>query len=316
MLNQFFALARNKNQWYWYILAVGIILFFAFIFSLPIFGIASMNGVKDTSKNLTAKGLGISDALFLGVEMLPSIGLTLGIIASAWLLHKRPWKSLITAYPHIRWERFFFGNLLWLGLMIGGELILYSLNPDNYIFQFDSTQFVALLIISVLTIPLQAAGEELFFRGYLMQGIGWGTKSPLIALTVTSIGFGLLHLANPEMEKYGQEFIVAYIIMGLFFGIIALMDDGLELAIGVHTINNIYNAVFVTFPSSALELPTVFRIKEYNAWLGFALEVLLFAFFIWICAKKYGWADWGKITRKIIDPNPTDVVASDLVADN
>ena len=151
MFNQFFSLARNKNQWYWYILAVFIILIFAFIFSLPIFGIASMNGVKETSKNLTAKGLGISDALFLGVEMLPSIGLTLGVIASAWLLHKRPWKSLITAYPDIRWERFFFGNFLWLGLMIGGEVILYSLNPDNYVFQFDATQFVALLIISILS---------------------------------------------------------------------------------------------------------------------------------------------------------------------
>jgi uncharacterized protein len=316
MFNQFFAAARNKNQWYWYVLAVFIILVFAFIFTLPVIGIANVNGVKDTSKNLTAKDLGLSDALFLGVEMLPSIGLTLGVIVSAYILHKRPWRTLITAYPQIRWERFLFGNLLWLGLMIGGELITYALNPDNYIFQFEITQFVALLIISVLTIPLQAAGEELFFRGYLMQGIGWGTKSPFIALIITSIGFGLLHLANPEMEKYGQGFIVTYIIMGLFFGVIALMDDGLELAIGVHTINNIYNAVLVTFPGSALELPTAFKIKEYNAWLGFGLEVLLFVFFIWICAKKYDWTDWDKITRKIIDPNPTDIVASDLAIDN
>ena len=315
MFNQFFAAARHKNQWYWYILAIFIILIFAFIFSLPIFGIATLNGVKDTSKNLTAKDLGLSDALFLGVEMLPSIGLTLGIIASAYILHKRSWKTLITAYPNIRWERFLFGNLLWLGLMIGGELITYSLNPDNYIFQFEVTQFVALLIVSVLVIPLQAAGEELFFRGYLMQGIGWGTKKAWIALVITSIGFGLLHLANPEIEKYGSEFIITYIIMGLFFGVIALMDDGLELAIGVHTINNIYNAVLVTFPGSALELPTVFRIKEYNAWMGFGLEVLLFVFFIWICAKKYGWTDWDKITRKIIDPNPPTVVAIDLVSD-
>ena len=316
MFNQFFASARNKNQWYWYILAVGIILIFAFIFSLPIFGIATMNGVKDTSKNLTAKDLGLSYALFLGIEMLPSIGLTLGVIASAWLLHKRPWKSLITAYPHIRWERFLFGNLLWLGLMIGGELITYSINPDNYVFQFEVTQFVALLIISILTIPLQAAGEELFFRGYLMQGIGWGTKSPLIALIITSIGFGLLHLANPEMEKYGQEFIVTYIIMGLFFGIIAFMDDGLELAIGVHTINNIYNAVLVSFPGSALELPTVFRIKEYDAWLNFGISTIMFLFFIWICSKKYGWIDWNKITRKMIDSNPTDISATDLTSNN
>ena len=316
MFNQFFALARHKNQWYWYILAVVIILFFALIFSLPVLSLADFRGIKDTSKNLTAKDLGLSDALFLGIEMLPSIGLTLGVIASAWLLHKRPWKSLITAYPHIRWERYFFGNLLWLGLMIGGELITYSMNPDNYVFQFEVTQFVALLIISVLVIPLQAAGEELFFRGYLMQGIGWGTKSPLIALVITSIGFGLLHLANPEIEKYGQEFIVTYVIMGLFFGIIALMDDGLELAIGVHTINNMYNSVLVSFPGSVLELPTVFKIKEYNAWLNFGIGVVIFTFFIWICAKKYGWTDWNKITRKITDPNLTDISASDLVTGN
>ena len=145
-----------------------------------------------------------------------------------------------------------------------------------------------------------------------MQGIGWGTKKAWIALIITSVGFGLIHLANPEMEKYGQGFIITYMVMGLFFGLISLMDDGLELALGVHTINNIYNAVLVTFPGSALELPTVFRIVEYNAWLGFGIEVLLFIFFIWICAKKYGWNDWEKISRNLTDPNPTDIVAPDL----
>ena len=312
MFNQFFAAARNKNQWYWYVLAVVIILIFAFIFSIPIFLIAGMNGIKDTSKDLNAKDLGLSDALFLGIEMVPSIGLTLGVITSAWIIHKRPWQSLITAHPRIRWERYFFGNLLWLGLVIGGELITYSLYPNNYVFQFEATQFVALLVISVLVIPLQAAGEELFFRGYLMQGLGWGTKKAWIALVVTSVGFGLIHLANPEMEKYGQSFIITYMIMGLFFGVIALMDEGLELAMGVHTINNIYNAVLVTFPGSALELPTVFRIKEYNAWLGFVLEVLLFVFFIWICAKKYGWTDWNKIIQNINDLNSHDISTTDL----
>ena len=68
MFNQFFALARNKNQWYWYVLTVIIILAFAFIFSLPVLTLATANGVKDTSKNLTAKDLNLSDALFLGIE--------------------------------------------------------------------------------------------------------------------------------------------------------------------------------------------------------------------------------------------------------
>ena len=304
MINEFFASARNKNQWYWYLLTLLILFVFAVIFSVPLITISHLNGVVGTTKSLTAKDLNISDAMFLGLQMFTSISLTVGVIVAAWIIHKRSWKSLITAYDKVRWGRFFFGNLLWLGLMIGAELITYAINPDNYVFQFEATQVVALLLVSVLTIPLQAAGEELIFRGYLMQGIGWGTKRPWIALILTSIGFGCLHLANPEIEKYGQEFIVTYIITGLFFGIITLMDDGLELAIGVHTVNNIYNAVLVTFPASALELPTAFRIKVLDPWTVFAISVIFYIFFIWICAKRYGWTDWGKLTRKIIDPNP------------
>jgi uncharacterized protein len=304
MLNQFFASARNKNQWYCYLLALLVLIVFAVIFSIPLITISVFSGVGGTSKSLTAKGLNITEPMFLGLQMFSSIGLTIGVVVAAWLIQKRSWKSLITAYSNVRWERFFFGNLLWLGLMIGAELITYAMNPDNYVFQFEATQVVALLIVSILTIPLQAAGEELIFRGYLMQGIGWGTKRPWIALILTSIGFGCLHLANPEIDKYGQEFVISYIITGLFFGIITLMDEGLELAIGVHTINNIYNAVLVTFPASALELPTAFRIKVLDPWLVFGISVIFYVFFIWICSKKYGWTDWGKLTRKIIDPNP------------
>jgi hypothetical protein len=60
----------------------------------------------------------------------------------------------------------------------------------------------------------------------------------------------------------------------------------------------------VTFPASALELPTAFRIKVLDPWLVFGLSVIFYALFIWICTKKYGWTDWGKLTRKVIDPNP------------
>lgn len=303
MFVNFFATARQNNQWYWYLLSLIVILGFALLFSIPIFVIAGIHGAANTSDNLTAADLGVSEPIFLGLEMIPSIALTIGVAVCAVLIHKRPWQSLISAYPNIRWERYIFGNLLWFGLMIGAELVTYFIKPDNYIFQFNTGQFFALLIISLLMIPLQAAGEELIFRGYLMQGIGWATKRPWVALLITSIAFGSLHWGNPEMAKYGQGFIVTYMITGLFFGIITLMDEGLELAMGAHAINNIYNAVLVSFPASALELPTVFRIKEYDAWLIFAIELVIFALFIWVCAKKYGWNDWGKLVRKIEEPN-------------
>jgi uncharacterized protein len=301
MFLQFFAAARNNNQWYRYLTTLVGIVIFALILFIPVFMIAYFHGTEDTSKNLMASDLGVSQPVFLGLEMIPNIALTIGVVAGAWLLHKRPWRTLITAYPNVRWERYFFGCGLWLALMIGAELLFYLLQPDNYVLQFDLGQFFGLLFISILVIPIQAAGEELIFRGYLMQGIGWASKRAWLALIITSIGFGLMHLANPEMEKYGQGFIVTYIITGCFFGFVTLMDEGSELAMGAHAINNIYGAVLVTFPSSALELPAVFKIKEYHAWGAFAVGVICFIIFLWICAKKYGWTDWQKITRTMVE---------------
>ena len=70
-------------------------------------------------------------------------------------------------------------------------------------------------------------------RGYLLQGIGITTKSRFLAFTIPSILFGLLHFANPEIDKLGNTFIFAYLIMGFFLGLITLMDEGLELALGM-----------------------------------------------------------------------------------
>ena len=43
---------------------------------------------------------------------------------------------------------------------------------------------------------------------------------------------------NPEVEKLGYLILVYYIGSGLFLGIITLMDEGIELALGFHFANN------------------------------------------------------------------------------
>jgi membrane protease YdiL (CAAX protease family) len=67
-----------------------------------------------------------------------------------------------------------------------------------------------------------------------------------MALFLTSIVFGSLHLANPEITALGYEFIFLYISVGFLLGIMTLMDDGLELAIGFHAANNLIAALLVT----------------------------------------------------------------------
>ena len=67
-----------------------------------------------------------------------------------------------------------------------------------------------------------------------MQGIGAWTKSRWFTLILTSVMFGLMHSFNPEIKAYGFWLTMPqYILFGLLFGIITVLDDGIELALPV-----------------------------------------------------------------------------------
>jgi len=72
--------------------------------------------------------------------------------------------------------------------------------------------------------------EELFIRGYvfavLRRAAGWK-----LALTVTSIAFGLLHAGNPNPDA---ESILAVIVAGFFLGTILLATRSLYAAGAAH----------------------------------------------------------------------------------
>ena len=53
--------------------------------------------------------------------------------------------------------------------------------------------FWGFLVVIVLTSPIQAAAEEIFFRGYLMQALGSLVARPWFGVVVSSVVFALLH---------------------------------------------------------------------------------------------------------------------------
>lgn len=161
-------------------------------------------------------------------------------------IHGQSITSLTTSREKIDWKRVFFSFSVWGGFTAITTLILYWLSPENFVINFDPIKFFPFLLLALLLIPLQTSFEEYFFRAYLMQGIGVVTKSRLIPLLITSITFGLMHIANPEVGKLGMIIMVYYIGTGFFLGIITLMDEGLELALGFHAANNLIGALLVT----------------------------------------------------------------------
>ncbi len=115
-------------------------------------------------------------------------------------------------------------------------------------------------------------------------------------LLITSIGFGLLHIANPEVDKLGPIIMVYYIGTGLFLGIITLMDEGLELALGFHAANNLFTALLVTADWTALQTHSVFKdISDPETMALAEIFVPVFVVFpilLFILSKKYNWTNW------------------------
>jgi hypothetical protein len=165
--------------------------------------------------------------------------------------------------------------------------------------------FLFLVLISFIFMPLQTSFEELLFRGYFMQGLGVWFKNATFPLIVTSVGFGLLHGFNPEVEKLGYVVMVYYIGTGFLFGIITLMDEGTELAMGMHAANNITAAVFVTMDWTVFQTDALF-VNSSEPSVGFDLFIPVFVIYplvILFFSKKYGWTNWRhKLFGKVEEP--------------
>ncbi|MBG7613424.1 CPBP family intramembrane metalloprotease [Polaribacter sp. BAL334] len=220
-------------------------------------------------------------------------------------VHNQKIRTLTTSRKKVDWKRVFFAFSLWGFITTLFVFIDYQVAPEDYVLNFQLEPFLYLVLIGVLLIPLQTSFEEYFFRGYLMQGIGIAVKNRWFPLIVTSLVFGLLHIANPEVEKLGYGILVYYIGTGFFLGIITLMDEGLELALGFHAANNLITALLVTANWTAFQTDSILIDVSIPA-LGADVYLPVFVIFpilIFIFSKKYAWTNWKeKLTGKIEKP--------------
>jgi membrane protease YdiL (CAAX protease family) len=295
----------GKNQFWRYFFSILIIIAFTQLLgAVPLAIVVSFTktagNVAPNASSLDPASLGIDLNVFLALMILPFAMGLLGLWVCADSLHKKKLIDIITSRNKFDWKRVFFAALIWGILFLISSFASYLKNPDAFEFQFQPAKFIILLFVAFLLLPFQTTFEEVFFRGYLMQGTSLLFKNKWIPLLITSVLFGVMHLANPEIKEFGIGIMLPqYILLGLFFGIMVIMDDGLELAIGVHAINNIFSSLFITHKSSVLQTPAIFKTTAINPafeflTLGFAVIV-----FLVIVSRKYNWGNWKSIFTRI-----------------
>ena len=223
--------------------------------------------------------------------------------------HKQDVRSLTTSRSKIDWKRVWFAFILWGLFTVVVTGIDYFISPENYVLNFKLVPFLILVLVACLLVPLQTSLEEYLFRGYLMHGFGTLFRNRWLPLLMTSLIFGGLHYFNPEVDKIGNIAMVYYIGTGLFLGILTLMDEGLELALGFHAANNLIAALLVTADWTAFQTNSVLKdISEPTAGLDILIPVLIiYPIMLLVFAKKYKWTNWNERLFGTVEPLPEEL---------
>ena len=251
---------------------------------------------------------GLPNNLSLFINLLPFVFLLGLLFLMVYLLHQRSILSLTTTRSKVDFRRIFLSfGLIVLFSAIGFALTYYSDNA-NILWNFKPIPFAILLLVSLLLFPFQIGFEEYLFRGYLMQQLGIAVRNRWFPLAITSIIFGLFHSANPEVAEMGFGVMAFYIGTGLLLGVMTLMDEGMELALGFHLGNNLMAALLITSDFSALQTDAIFKYSGVVDTSDTLKEMLItiaimYPLILLILAKTYKWSNWSeKLTGKIHNP--------------
>ena len=296
---------KVKNNIWRYALGIFIIFIFTQIGSIPfiiaIFNKVGLEGAAnlDPSKMMTI--LENSNLTFFYTLLTFFVGF-IGFLIVIKYLHNQSFLSITTSRKTIDYKRILTSFTAISVILLLNILFSFFTSSVEYILQFNLNDFLILLLIAVIFIPVQTSLEEYVFRGYLMQGLGVMFNNKWLPLILTSFSFGFLHFYNPEIMKLGSILLVHYVATGLFLGILTLMDDGMELALGFHAGNNLLIALIVTADWTVFQTTSIFKyIGEPNVInqslfsLSIIYPILLFYF-----SRKYNWTNWkGKLTGKV-----------------
>ena len=314
MMNYIQQAYKGQHEFWRYLVGSLIVFAAALIGQMPltVVVIAKVFGEGGSLMNINEQTMYslLDSNLFLFLMLLSFVFAFYGLILAIKYLHKQTLLSVTTARPKVDWKRIFFAFFLW-GILSSSMVVLdYYMSPEDYVFNLEWERFIILAVIAIALIPIQTSVEEYVFRGYLMQGFGILAKNRWFPLMMTSLIFGLLHIANPEVGKLGYSIMIYYIGTGLFLGILTLMDDGLELAIGFHAANNLFTALLVTADWTAFQTHSILKdVSDPTVeFMDMVLPVfIIFPILLLIFAKVYKWNNWkDKLFGPITEPPKED----------
>lgn len=211
------------------------------------------------------------------------LGTNLGIAALTpiafvviMVVHQMRPRWLGSVRPRLRW-RMVLISLGVAAVALAINLVLSIVTNPHERFAPISHAWVYIVIILV-TSPLQAAGEEYLFRGYLLQAFGSIVSTPWFGVIVSSLVFALFH-GTQNLPLFIDRFA-----FGVLAALLVWKTGGIEAGIGAHVINNVYAFGLGTLTGTLSQTRGIQQI----GWLSAGLDVgsfALFAVLAWVAGR-------------------------------
>jgi membrane protease YdiL (CAAX protease family) len=294
---------------------------------------------------IVAKALGVqlpdpssvTDAWFASPAglLVTNLGLALGIplaLVATWAQAKRA--GLVSSVVgRVRWRLLLGGLgvalLLLVPLTLGSDLLLTQLglpaddgsgagagsdpgsgsgiDESGWWPLTPASAWLVLAVVILLTTPLQAAGEEYFFRGWLSQWIGswlrWRWLAVVVPAVVTALLFALAH------GTQSPWLFADRLVFGLVASLLVWRTGGLEIAVALHVANNLLAFGLAIAYDTLEDSLLITEVAPVDGAVSIGVTVVTAAVLLW-------WARRRRPALVVTDPVVTNPVAASSVAAN
>lgn len=184
----------------------------------------------DIDAAFTSAEVDMSDPVTFVLLNLTLIPLIPAVFIGVRLARGRPTGTILSVTGRLRWDRLWRATLVALPFYLVFLAVNLVLEPpvDPV---FDARAWLLLGLVLLLT-PLQAAAEEIAFRGLLGQMVGAWLRHPLWAILLPIPLFVIGH-------DYSAAGLLDVGVFALCVGVLAWRTGGLEAPIAVHVVNNV-----------------------------------------------------------------------------
>lgn len=182
-------------------------------------------------------------------------------MAAVRWIHRRHPRWLCSVQPGFRWR---YGLACVLIAFVGLNAVYWVVRIGQPVSWNPGPGTGWWLLAIVATSPLQAAGEEFCFRGYLLQAAGTIGRRPVFAVGASAFVFAIMH------GTQNLPLFVDRLGFGLLAGFLVVATGGLEAAIAAHVVNNVSYFGYAAFSGGLAQA----RAIQASTWTTTAWDLL------------------------------------------